>query len=288
MNIQWYPGHMTKARRMIQENLKLVDIVIELVDARIPLSSRNPDIDDILSRKPRLLAMNKCDLADPKVNDEWVDWFNQNGLSVLLVDSISGKGLSNIPSSIQQILKEKIIRNKNKGIINRTIKVMVVGIPNVGKSSFINKLAKKASAKTGDKPGVTRGKQWIRLKSGYELLDTPGILWPKFQDPEIGKKLAYTGAIKDDIIDIEEVTCSLLEFLRDYYPKNLKLRYKLDQIDGLKGFELLYNIGKKRGCIVAGGEVDIFRTAGIILDEFRGAKIGNISLEKPKKNMDEL
>jgi ribosome biogenesis GTPase A len=232
--------------------------------------------------------MNKCDLADPKVNDEWVDWFNQNGLSVLLVDSISGKGLSNIPSSIQQILKEKIIRNKNKGIINRTIKVMVVGIPNVGKSSFINKLAKKASAKTGDKPGVTRGKQWIRLKSGYELLDTPGILWPKFQDPEIGKKLAYTGAIKDDIIDIEEVTCSLLEFLRDYYPKNLKLRYKLDQIDGLKGFELLYNIGKKRGCIVAGGEVDIFRTAGIILDEFRGAKIGNISLEKPKKNMDEL
>ncbi|WP_094546603.1 ribosome biogenesis GTPase YlqF [Petroclostridium xylanilyticum] len=282
MNIQWYPGHMAKTRRMIQENLKLVDMVIELVDSRLPLSSRNPDIDNILGSKPRLLIMNKCDLADPAVNAAWVQWFHDNGINILLVDSITGKGFNDIHNVSRQILKEKIEKEKSKGIVNRAIKLMVVGIPNVGKSSFINKFAGKASAKTGDRPGVTRGKQWIRLKNGYELLDTPGILWPKFEDPEVGKKLAYTGAIKDEIIDIEELTCSLLEFLRDYYPEKLKARYKLDNIAELKGFELLQNIGKNRGCIVAGGDVDTFRTAGIILDEFRGAKIGNISLEKPE------
>lgn len=282
MNIQWYPGHMAKTRRLIQENLKLIDMVIELVDARLPLSSRNPDIDTLLGNKPRLLVINKSDLADPVVNDQWIQWFNEKGQKVILADSVTGRGLHQISAFTREILKEKIEREKRKGIVNRSIKLMVVGIPNVGKSSFINKFAGKASTKTGDRPGVTKGKQWIRLKNGYELLDTPGILWPKFEDPEVGKKLAYTGAIKDEIIDDPEaLTCMLLEFLRDNYPSNLKERYKLTDIRDLQGYELLYKIGRKRGCMVSGGEIDTLRAANIILDEFRGAKIGAISLETP-------
>ncbi|MCG8501756.1 MAG: ribosome biogenesis GTPase YlqF [Firmicutes bacterium] len=283
MNIQWYPGHMAKTKRLIQENLKLTDMVIELVDARLPLSSRNPDIDDIIKEKPRLLLMNKSDLADPLVNNAWVKWFKEQQKTVILIDSITGKGLNQIPNVSNDLLKEKRQREKAKGMVNRAIKIMVIGIPNVGKSSFINKLAGKASTKTGDRPGVTKGKQWIRLKDGYELLDTPGILWPKFEDPEVGKKLAYTGAIKDEIIqDPETLTCMLLEFLRDHYPQNVKERYKLDDIANLKGFELLYVIGRKRGCVISGGEIDTFRASSIILDEFRGAKIGKVSLEKPE------
>ncbi|MGE4283361.1 MAG: ribosome biogenesis GTPase YlqF [Clostridia bacterium] len=282
MNIQWYPGHMTKTRRIMQDSLKFVDIAIELVDARLPLSSRNPDIDSILANKPRLVLMNKSDLSDPEINNSWTKWFSHQGINVLLIDSISGRGLNQIPVMCKTILKDKIERDASKGIINRAIKLMVVGIPNVGKSSFINKIAGKASTKTGDRPGVTRGQQWIRLKNGFELLDTPGILWPKFEDLEIGRKLAYTGAIKDEVIDIEELTCSLLELLRDNYPERLKERYKLDAIADLKGHELLTDIAKKRGCIVSGGETDAFRAAAIILDEFRGAKIGKISLEKPE------
>ncbi|WHH59428.1 ribosome biogenesis GTPase YlqF [Petroclostridium sp. X23] len=281
MNIQWYPGHMAKTRRIMQESLKLVDIVIELVDARLPLSSRNPDIDNIVGNKPRLMVMNKSDIADPTLNKAWMAWFNKNNINVILADSITGKGLNQISDYCREILKEKIERETSKGMVNRAIKLMVVGIPNVGKSSFINKLAGRASAKTGDRPGVTRGQQWIRLKSGFELLDTPGILWPKFEDVQIGRKLAYTGAIKDEIMDIEELTCSLLEFLRNNYPEKLKERYKLNEISDLSGYELLTNIGKKRGCIVSGGEIDTFRAAGIILDEFRGAKIGSMTLEKP-------
>jgi len=283
MNLQWYPGHMTKTRRLIQENLKLVDMVIELVDARLPLSSRNPDIDNFIGRKPRLLLMNKCDLSDPEVNVLWEKWFQNQNQSILLIDSITGKGLNKIYEVSQALLKEKIEREKRKGMISRPITVMVVGIPNVGKSSFINKMSGKASTKTGDKPGVTRGKQWIRLKNGFELLDTPGILWPKFEDIEVGKKLAYTGAIRDEIIEIEELTCSLLEFLRDNYKQNLINRYRLDEVEKASGFELLETIGRKRGCIISGGEVDTFRAASIILDEFRAAKIGRISLEKPEE-----
>jgi len=282
MNVQWYPGHMAKTKRLIQENLKLVDMVIELVDARLPLSSRNPDIDHIVGQKPRLLLMNKSDLADPSINILWETWFKDHHQSVLLIDSVTGKGFHQIEQEARKLLKEKIERDRSKGMVNRSITAMVVGIPNVGKSSFINKISGRASAKTGDKPGVTRGKQWVRMKNGLELLDTPGILWPKFEDVEVGKKLAFTGAIKDEIIDIEELTCNLLEFLRDYYPQNLMQRYQLDHVVGLKGFELLDLIAKKRGCIVAGGELDTFRAASIILDEFRAAKIGKISLERPE------
>lgn len=282
MNVQWYPGHMAKTKRLIQENLKLVDMVIELVDARLPLSSRNPDIDHIVGQKPRLLLMNKSDLADPSINILWETWFKDHHQSVLLIDSVTGKGFHQIEQEARKLLKEKIERDRSKGMVNRSITAMVVGIPNVGKSSFINKISGRASAKTGDKPGVTRGKQWVRMKNGLELLDTPGILWPKFEDVEVGKKLAFTGAIKDEIIDIEELTCNLLEFLRDHYPQNLMQRYQLDHVIGLKGFELLDLIAKKRGCIVAGGELDTFRAASIILDEFRAAKIGKISLERPE------
>ncbi len=282
MNIQWYPGHMAKTKRLIEQNLKMVDIIIELVDARLPLSSKNPIIDQIVGDKPKILVMNKSDIADPMVNQAWIKWFNNQNTKVILADSISGKGLNQIDNIAREILKEKIQRQKEKGMVNRSIKMMVIGIPNVGKSSFINKLAGKASTKTGDRPGVTKGKQWIRLKAGYELLDMPGILWPKFEDPEVGKRLAYTGAIKDEIIvDIEGLACMLLEMLRDNYPQNVMNRYKLENIDALDGFELLTHIGKKRGCVVSGGEIDTFRAATIILDEFRGAKIGKISIEKP-------
>ncbi len=282
MNIQWYPGHMAKTKRLIEQNLKLVDIVIELVDARLPLSSKNPIIDQIVGDKPKILVMNKSDIADPTVNKAWIQWFSKQNTKVILADSISGKGLNQIGNIAREILKDKIQRQREKGMAKRSIKMMVIGIPNVGKSSFINKLAGKASTKTGDRPGVTKGKQWIRLKAGYELLDMPGILWPKFEDPEVGKRLAYTGAIKDEIIvDIEGLACMLLEILRDNYPQNLKQRYKVDDIDGIDGFELLSQIGKKRGCVISGGEIDTFRAATIILDEFRGAKIGRISIEKP-------
>lgn len=282
MNIQWYPGHMTKTRRMIQENIRLIDIVIELVDARLPQSSKNPDMDTLIGNKPRILVLNKCDIADPILNTSWVEWFNSHNIHAVLVDSISGKGLNQIHSLSKELLREKIERDKQKGIVNRAVKAMVVGIPNVGKSSFINKFSGKASTKTGNRPGVTRGKQWIRIKNGFELLDTPGILWPKFEDEEVAKKLAYTGAIKDEIMDIEGLACRLLEYLRDYYPTNLEERYKLDSVDKIQGFELLYEIGKKRGCIVSGGDVDTFRASTIVLDEFRAAKIGKITLEEPE------
>jgi ribosome biogenesis GTPase A len=282
MNIQWYPGHMAKTRRLIQENLKLVDIVVELVDARLPLSSRNPDIEQILGEKPKLLVMNKCDLADSDANQDWKNWFEKNNVPTILVDSISGKGIRNVLELSKVILEDKIKRQIERGFTGKRIKMMVVGIPNVGKSTFINKLHGKASAKTGDRPGVTRGKQWIKLREGYELLDTPGILWPKFEDPEVGKKLAYTGAIKVEILDIEELASSLLIFLKDNYPKALQERYKIEyENNDIKGFELLHMVGRKRGCVISGGEIDTFRAAGVVLDEFRAAKIGNISLERP-------
>lgn len=281
MNLQWFPGHMTKTRRMIEENLRLVDIVIELVDARIPLSSRNPQIDEITKNKPRLLLMNKADIADEGLNREWERCFSDMSVSAMSVCSTAGKSLNNVLAKCKDILKDKIEKDREKGIVNRSVKIMVVGIPNVGKSSFINKLSGRKSAKTGDRPGVTTGKQWIRLSNGFELLDTPGILWPKFEDEQVGLRLAYTGAIRDEVIDTEELACCFLEYLRDNYPQALAQRYKMTDVDGLKGYELLEFLGRKRGFIVSGGEIDTLRAASILLDEFRSAKLGRITLERP-------
>jgi ribosome biogenesis GTPase A len=282
VNIQWFPGHMAKTRRILSENLKLIDVVIELLDARIPRSSKNPDIDEIVKNKPRLVALNKSDLADEVVLREWGKWYNSNGYTYIFIDSIRGKGINNIKAKLRDMMKEKLERERQKGRRFRPIRTMVVGIPNVGKSSFINKIAGRASATTGDKPGVTRGKQWIRLNKEIDLLDTPGILWPKFDDLNVGLNLAFTGAIKDDIVDVVDVSMALMERLAMSYPENLKERYKLDSIDGMTGEMLLNVAGKNRGCIVSGGEVDLRRIAIIVLDEFRGGKIGRISLEHPE------
>jgi len=281
MNIQWYPGHMTKAKRMMQENIRIIDLIIEIVDARLPLSSRNPQIDELVGNKPRLMLLNKADIADPDANKEWENYFAKKGITAYAVSSTTGKNFNFIFDKCKELLSDKIQREKEKGIVNRPVKIMICGVPNVGKSSFINKLSGRKSTITGDRPGVTKGKQWIRLKNNFELLDTPGILWPKFDDEKVGLKLAYTGAIKDDIIDTEELSCHLLEYLRDNYPKSLVERYKMTDFSDMKGYELLEYLGKKRGFIVSGGEINTERAAGILLDEFRGAKLGNITLEKP-------
>lgn len=281
MNIQWFPGHMMKTQRMMQDNIKLIDIVIEIVDARLPLSSRNPKIDEIVGNKPRLLLLNKADIADAAITAQWERYFADRGLPVLVISSIGNKKLNFIFAKCREILADKIARQRERGITNRAIKVIVVGVPNVGKSSLINKLSGRKSAITGDRPGVTKGKQWIRLDNGIELLDTPGILWPKFEDDSVGKKLAFTGAIKDEIMDIEELACELLVFLRSHYPESLAERYRMADIDGLEPYEMLTLLGKNRGFVVSGGEIDTERAAKILLDEFRGAKLGNISLEKP-------
>ena len=240
MNIQWYPGHMTKAKRMMQENMRIIDLIIEIVDARLPISSRNPQIDELVGSKPRLMLLNKADIADAKLNKEWEEYFAKKGISAYAVSSTSGKNFNFIFEKCKSLLSEKIQREKEKGIVNRPVKIMICGVPNVGKSSFINKLSGRKSAITGDRPGVTKGKQWIRLKNNFELLDTPGILWPKFDDEKVGLKLAVTGAIKDDIIDTEELSCHLLEYLRDNYPKSLEERYKMTDFLNMKGYELFF------------------------------------------------
>ena len=272
---------MMKTQRMMQDNIKLIDIVIEIVDARLPLSSRNPKIDEIVGDKPRLLLLNKADIADAAITAQWERYFADKGLPVLVISSTGNKKLNFIFAKCREILADKIARQRERGITNRAIKVIVVGVPNVGKSSLINKLSGRKSAITGDRPGVTKGKQWIRLDNGIELLDTPGILWPKFEDDSVGKKLAFTGAIKDEIMDIEELACELLVFLRSHYPESLAERYRMADIDGLEPYEMLTLLGKNRGFVVSGGEIDTERAAKILLDEFRGAKLGNISLEKP-------
>lgn len=279
MNIQWYPGHMAKTRRLLEENVKVVDAVVEIIDARIPYSSRNPDFNDIVSKKPRLILLNKSDMADDKLTDKWISFYENIGVSVLSVSSLTGFGLKQITPAIFELVKDKTAKYAEKGI-KKNIKIMIIGIPNVGKSTIINRLVRKAAAKTGDRPGVTTAKQWIRIKDGLELLDTPGILPPKFEDQEVALKLAYTGAIRDEIMEIEEIACSLLEFLRDNYPENLKDRYKLSDITDLKGYELLDEIGRKRGCLVSGGEIDQTRSANIVLEDFRSLKIGKITLDK--------
>ena len=282
MQIQWFPGHMAKTRKLITENLKLVDVVIELVDARLPLSSRNPEIDRIVGKKPRILVLNKSDIADPAANDLWVKYFEKSGICTVLADSLSGKGLKSIDAAIDKVLADKFARESEKGMMRRAVKMLVVGIPNVGKSSFINRMSGRAAAKVGDRPGVTTAKQWIRVSGKYELLDTPGILWPKFEDPQVGRRIAFTGGIKDEIMDIEELAFYLIGFLRKNYCDLLVSRFKLDEdIKEYDDFELMELIGKKRGCIVSGGNIDTLRAANLVLDEFRAAKIGRITLERP-------
>lgn len=279
MNLQWYPGHMTKAKRQMQEDLKLIDLIIELVDARIPLSSRNPDIDELGKNKSRLILLNKSDLADEKYNEEWTKYFQQKGFFVLKVNARSGAGLKAIQGVITEACKEKIERDRRRGIKNRPIRAMVVGIPNVGKSTFINSYAGKACTKTGNKPGVTKGKQWIRLNKSLELLDTPGILWPKFEDQEVGKRLAYIGSIKDEILNLEELSLLLLEYIRENYPGMLTARYGISE-EGTP-LSMLEGIAENRKCLVRGQALDYAKAAGILMEEFRNGKLGRITLEHP-------
>ena len=279
MNLQWYPGHMTKAKRQMQEDLKLIDLIIELVDARIPLSSRNPDIDELGKNKARLILLNKSDLADERYNEQWSAYFQKKGFYVVKVNAKSGAGLKSIQGVIQEACKAKIERDRRRGIKNRPIRALVVGIPNVGKSTFINSYAGKACAKTGNKPGVTKGKQWIRLNKTLELLDTPGILWPKFEDQEVGKRLAFIGSIKDEILNLEELSLELLDYIRTNYPGLLNTRYGIEE-EGTP-VSLLEAVADKRKCLIRGQEIDYAKAAGIVMEEFRNGKIGRITLEFP-------
>lgn len=280
MHFQWYPGHMTKARRMMQENIKLIDLIIELVDARVPLSSRNPDIDELGKNKARLILLNKSDLAEDRMNDEWIEYFKSKGYSAVKVNSKKGGGIKSIQSVIQEACKEKMERDRKRGILNRPVRAMVVGIPNVGKSTFINALAGKACAKTGNKPGVTKGKQWIRLNKNVELLDTPGILWPKFEDQQVGLKLAFIGSIKDEILQTEELSAELIRFLNEQYPGTVEEKYEIEQTED--PYESLHAIAKSRHCLVRGNELDTEKAATILLDDFRGGRLGRITLERPE------
>ncbi len=285
MNIQWYPGHMTKARRQMQEDIKLIDLLIELVDARAPLSSRNPDIDELGKGKARLILLNKSDLADERANEQWAAWFLAQGFQAVKLNCRSGAGLKQINGAVQAACKEKIERDRKRGILNRPVRAMVVGIPNVGKSTFINAFAGKACTKTGNKPGVTKGNQWIRLNKSLELLDTPGILWPKFEDQEAGKKLAYIGSINDEILDKEELALELLSFLQERYPDGVRERYRLETEASKKApkmlASLLEQIAKARGCLQKGGGYDLAKAANLLFDDLRSGKLGRITLERP-------
>ena len=278
MNYQWYPGHMTKARRMMQENIKLIDLVIELVDARIPISSRNPDIDELGKGKSRIILLNKSDLADPVWNKKWVEYFSNQGMGVLEINSRTGMGIKSIQGLVQEVCKEKIERDRKRGIVNRPVRAMVVGIPNVGKSTFINSFAGKACAKTGNKPGVTKGKQWIRLNKGLELLDTPGILWPKFEDQQVGMRLAFIGSMNDEILIPDDLACALTGAIKVLYPKALQERYEADPAG--KPIEILEAVAESRKCYAKGEQLDLGKAAGILIDDFRSGKLGRITLER--------
>ena len=278
MNYQWYPGHMTKAKRMMQENIKLIDLVIEVTDARIPLSSRNPDIDELGKNKARLILLNKADLADDSRTEQWMEYFRSKGYYAVKINARSGAGMKGILPVIMESCKEKIERDRRRGILNRPVRAMVVGIPNVGKSTFINSFAGKACTKTGNKPGVTKGKQWIRINKNVELLDTPGILWPKFEDQEVGAKLAMVGSIKDEILNLEELSLELLAYLHREYEGILEQRYQITESEN--NVTMLEEIARNRKCIQKGQELDYTKAAKILLEEFRNGKIGRITLEK--------
>lgn len=280
MNYQWYPGHMTKAKRMMEENIKLIDLVIELVDARIPLSSKNPDIDALSKNKARVILLNKADLADPRCTEAWKNYFEGQDYHVLALNSRNGDGMKAINNIVLEACREKIERDRKRGIINRPVRAMVVGIPNVGKSTFINSFAKKACTKTGNKPGVTKGKQWIRLSKTLELLDTPGILWPKFEDQEVGKKLAFIGSINDEILNVQELSLELISFFNDHYPDALKKRYEIDDLSDR--IRVLERIAEYRKCYKKGDELDLDKAASFLLDDFRSGRIMRISLERPE------
>lgn len=280
MNIQWYPGHMTKAKRMMQEDIRLIDIVIELLDARVPLSSRNPDIDSLANNKYRLVLLNKCDLADAAVNAKWEAYFKEKGIMVVSINAKNGQGMKAITAKIQEACKEKIERDRKRGIMNRPIRAMIVGIPNVGKSTFINSYARKACTKVGNKPGVTKGKQWIKINKNVELLDTPGILWPKFEDELVGERLAFIGSINDEILQKTELACQLITFLRERYPGIIAERYQVEE--SLESGVILEEIAKKRGCLLKGNELNYEKASGILLEEFRNGKLGRISIEWPE------
>ena len=281
MNIQWYPGHMTKTRRQIEADLKQVDAVCEIVDARIPISSRNPDIDAICGTKPRIIVLNRMDLADPAATKAWSAYFKSKGMSVIATDCKTRKGIADFTPAARIACAEKLERDAKRGM-NRPLRVMVVGIPNVGKSTLINQISGRKGAKAENRPGVTRGKQWVTVDSGLQLLDTPGILWPKFEDPNVGMMLAYTGAVKEGVIDIEELSCRLMELLHKYYPKTLLERYKVEAPADTPGWQLIEMAGRKRGYLVSGGEVNTERMSKVLLDEFRGGKLGKFTLEMPE------
>ncbi len=281
MNIQWYPGHMTKTRRQIEADLKLVDAVCEIVDARIPVSSRNPDIDAICGNKPRIIVLNRMDLADNEATKKWMQYFRSKNIAAVATDCKTKKGISNFEPAVRSVLREKIERNEAKGM-HKPLKVMVVGIPNVGKSTLINQISGRKGAKAENRPGVTRGKQWVTVNSGLLLLDTPGILWPKFEDPNVGMMLAYTGAVKEGVIDIEELAARLMELMLRFYPHTLLERYKVEAEQGTPGYMLLEEAGKKRGYLLARGEIHTERMAKVLLDEYRSGKLGKFTLEMPE------
>ncbi|OOB79451.1 MAG: ribosome biogenesis GTPase YlqF [Epulopiscium sp. Nuni2H_MBin003] len=281
MNIQWYPGHMTKTKRLIQENIKIVDIIIELLDARAPYSTKNPDMDQFANGKQRILLLNKADLANPELTQSWVNWYTRENVKVIPVTSTSGKGIKEVIKVAEDLMKEKIERDKARGRIYRPIRAMIVGIPNVGKSTFINTLVGKGSTKTGDRPGVTKGKQWVNIRKGFELLDMPGILWPKFNDQSVALKLAYLGSINDGILDIRELALNFIQLARTHFNAEFCTRYKLDENSTISDYETLLQIGQNRGFLMPKGVIDENRTAKIIIDEFRSCKLGNITLERP-------
>ena len=281
MEFQWYPGHMSKAKRAMQEDLKLINVIIELVDARVPLSSKNPDIDPMANGKSRIILLNKCDLADSSVTARWKKYYEEKGFFVALVNSKNGKGVKQVNEVIQSACKEKIERDRRRGILNRPIRALIVGIPNVGKSTFINSFAGKSCTKTGNKPGVTKGKQWIRLNKNVELLDTPGILWPKFEDQTVGLRLAFIGSIKDELSNQYELCMLLMQYLGEHYPKAIPDTYQIEPAEN--EVELLERVAKRRGCLKAGGEHDLDKAANYVIDDFRNGRLGCISLEQPEK-----
>ena len=282
-NIQWFPGHMTKTKRQIQASLKLVDAVAEIIDARIPISSRNADLAKLIQNKPRIILLNKCDMANQTATKMWIDHFENQGITAIAVDCKSGRGLNKFVPAVNKVMSERINRLKAKGMVNPMMRIMIVGIPNVGKSSFINKIAKQNRAKVEDRPGVTRGNQWFTIAKNLEMLDTPGVLWPKFNDKIVGEHLAFTGAVKDQILDIELLAVRLLDFLKELKPVDFISRFKLEEtdLDNIDSYELLKIIARKRGMLISGGEVNTERAAIMLLDEFRSAKLGRITVEMP-------